>query len=174
MDLTKVFPFNRLYQGDSWKIETFLTDYDPAIYTLTYTFSKLGVTSFTISSTPGNGLFNFYVSHTVTTNYTPGLYYVTAKVIDSTGDIFTLGQAEIQVMADPATVTDPRSPNRKALDDVEAALAAGAGSDLTEYTIGGTTVKKDRKGLLELRAFYLRRVRNEEGRPAIYYNLNYL
>ena len=48
-------------------------------------------------------------------------------------------------------------------DECEEAIRAGAGSDIVEYTIGGRTVKKNRQGLLEMRSYFLKLVKKEEG-----------
>lgn len=171
MDITKLFPVTQFYQGDDLSFNISLPDYDPSNYSITYLFRKLNTEPFTITSTPAvNGSFLMEVAATITADYTPGLYYVSAYFIETaTGKKTTAGQTEIQIKADISQLTnyDPRSSNKVALDAVEAALASGAGSDVIEYTIGGTTVKKDRKGLLALRAFYLQRVKAEDGKPAI-------
>ena len=177
MDINSLFKYKTFFQGDDWDFIITLPEFDATVYTLTYVFAKANVPSFSITSLPDNGsTFTFSVSNAVTSTYTPGLYYVSAILTDQAGKKQTAGQSEIQIKADisKAVNGDPRSQNKIALDEVEAALAAGAGSDVIEYTIGGRTVKKNRQGLLELRTFYLMRVRKEDGIPAIqniYYNL---
>ena len=170
MDIQSLFKYSFFYQGDSWDFFITLPDYDSSVYTLNYVFAKVNTPSFVVSSTVSTGTqFNFSVDSTVTSTYTPGLYYVSAYLTDGTGKKTTLGQSEILIKADISLAAngDPRTPNKIAFDDVEAALASGAGSDVIEYTVGGTTVKKNRQGLMDLRAFYLKRVRQEEGRLAI-------
>jgi hypothetical protein len=170
MDINDIIPARGWYQGDTISFPVILTDYDPTLWTLTYVLLGQGLPKTTFSSTPGaDGTFLMAVAKTVTALWTPGTYYLTAYVTKvSDGTRVTLGQVEGTIWADLSVLAgDPRSDNRKAFDDVEAALAAGAGSDVTEYTIAGTSMKKDRAGLLALRAFYLVRVRAEQGKPAI-------
>jgi hypothetical protein len=177
MDITKLFPNKIFYQGDSWEFSLNLSGYDSTLYTCSYVFKKAGSDTFSFSSTAGSdGSFAFSVASSVTATYAPGLYYVVAYLTElATSKKFTAGNTEILIKPDLLTFTgDPRSINRIALDDVEAALASGAGSDVSEYTIGSRTVKKNRAGLLELRNFYLLRVRAEMGISnlgQIFYNL---
>jgi hypothetical protein len=147
-----------------------LLGYDSTLWTCTYIFRILGSPSFSVASTPaGDGSFTVASPAATTATRLPGRYTVTALLTDGSGNKYTAGQAEIEIKPDVSILanSDPRSANRKALDDVEAALAAGAGSDVTEYTVAGTVIKKDRAGLLKLRSFYLLRVRAESGKPAI-------
>ena len=176
MQLSKVFPIASLIQGDFWNFIVSLYNYDSSLYTLTYTFKKLGADTITINATSINGSFTFSVASATTAAYIPGLYYVVASIVETaTGNKTTLGQTEIQIKPDMSTFNgDPRTPYKIALDDVEAALASGASSDVQEYTIGGRSVKKNRAGLIDLRNFYLARVRAEDGKSTIgniYYNL---
>lgn len=169
MLLNDVFPKKMFYQGDTFSVNVSLLDYNSGDWTLKYIFKKNGIEPITVDSVSNSdGTFTISIDSTVTASFASGLYYVTAKVIKG-AEVYTLGQTEIQVRADISQVSnyDPRSQNRIALDAIEQALVDGAGSDLVEYTIGGETYKKDRKGLLELRAFYLKRVRQEEGKSAI-------
>jgi hypothetical protein len=178
VDITKLFPVTQFYQGDDFSFNIYLPDYDSSLYSITYVFRKLNVDAFSITSTASlDGSFLMEVNATTTSDYIPGLYYVSAFLTETaTGKKTTVGQTEIQIKADISQLTnyDPRSQNKIALEAVEAALASGAGSDVIEYTIGGTIVKKDRKGLLALRAFYLTRVRAEAGKRAIGYIYNNL
>lgn len=169
MDIRALFPFQVLVQGDSWEIPVRLTDYDSSVWTLSYVFRLAGKPATTLASTPGDdGAFVISATTEQTAAITPGLYSVAAILTSGTKRI-TAGATGIEVMPDLTSedLADPRSLARRALDDVEAALAAGAGSDLVEYTVAGTVVKKDRAGLLALRAHYLQRVRTENGRPAL-------
>lgn len=164
----------QLYQGDDWAFTVYLPDYDSSVYTLKFSFASKGIIPFTIQSQAGQGsTFTFSVSATETTSYIPGNYLVTASLLDGTKKT-TLGQNEVSILPDLTLVEngDPRHPYRIALDDCEIALASGAGSDVQEYTINGTTVKKNRAGLLALRAFYLSRVRQVTGVAAIR-NINF-
>ena len=165
--INSIFSFPVLYVGDDLAFSINLYDYSPSIYTLNYTFAMRGETPFTITSTAGT--FDFTVANAVTALWTAGIYTVTAFLLDGTGKKTTLAQSEVTVRPDLSQVAtgDPRSANRIALDDVEAALAAGAGSDVSEYTVAGTTVKKNRAGLMTLRAYFLKRVRAEQGINAI-------
>ena len=137
-------------------------------YTLYYVWARQGVTAFIWQSTPVVGDlqgFSFYIPAATTAAYVPGNYYITAYLISNTdGTKHTIGQREGFVKPNPMFVADPRSPNRKALDKVEQALAEGAGSDVIEYVVGGKTIKKSRPQMLQLRAYYLNRVKAEEGR----------
>lgn len=176
MQLSKLFPITSLIQGDFWNFQVSLYNYDANLYTLTYTFKKMGSDTISMIAVNESGSFAFSVASATTSTYAPGLYYVVASIVEiATGNKTTLGQTELQIKPDLSTFNgDPRSAYRIALDDVEAALAAGAGSDVQEYTVGGRTVKKNRLGLLELRNFYLQRVRVEAGKSTIgtiYYSL---
>lgn len=171
MDINKVFPKNTFFQGDTWKFNVSLLDYNATSWTLTYSFKKTDVDPFTITATMDtDGSFLFNVASTLTADYIPGMYYVVAKITNVlTSEVYTVGRTEVQIKPDISLATncDPRSTNKIALEAVEAALAAGAGSDVIEYTVGGTIVKKNRDGLLKLRAYYLAKVRQEDGKPAI-------
>lgn len=176
MDINAVFPQKTWIQGDTISFRVVLTDYNSTLWTLTYTLLRLGHAAITFMSTPsGDGAFLMSVLASDTAKYAPGTYTLSAHLSNVAGERITLGKVEGTIWADHSTLLgDPRSANRKAFDEVEAALAAGAGSDVTEYNIAGTQVKKDRAGLLALRAFYLVRVRAEQGKPAlgnILYNL---
>ena len=169
MDQNKVFTVWSLGQGDTWDFYIYLDHYDPAVWTAKYIFQKACQENIEITSTPGEGQsFLFHVPAATTLAYPPGTYTVVAQISNGT-DRYTLGTAEIIITPDPATMSggDPRSFYRRALDDCEKALAEGACSDVTEYTIAGTTVKKDRAGLLKLRSWYASNVRAEQGKPAI-------
>jgi hypothetical protein len=169
MIVQDLFKNNMLYQNDDWDFSVFLPDYDCATWTLQYAFAKKDMEPFTIQSQAGTGSYFRFVVAAANTNKTPGLYVVTCSILDQTGKKTTLGQSQVTIRADLSLAEngDPRSPNRIAFDDVETALASGAGSDVQEYTVGGTVVKKNRAGLLALRAFYLGQVRQEAGVPAI-------
>lgn len=170
MIISNIFPNKTFYQGDTWAFSVFLQNYDASLYTLNYQFAKINIIPFTISSTinPGND-FVFNVSSTLTADYAPGIYTVSAKLTDSSNNKTTIGVTELEIKPDLSVIEngDPRSMNRKALDDIEDALALGAGSDVQEYTIAGSTYKKNRDGLLKLRAYYLVKVRKEMGISAI-------
>lgn len=165
-----VFPFKSFYQGDTFDLNLNIQGYYSSEWTLTYTFRKAGQAAFQMVSTPvEDGLFSILVLPAVTSAYTPGLYIVTASLTDADSNKFTIDQQEIIIRPDVSldSNSDPRTVARIALDDVNACLAAGAGSDMQEYTVGGTTIKKNREGLLALRAHYLKLVRAENGIPAI-------
>lgn len=175
MQINNLFPCREFYQGDTFSFNLRLTDYDPNVWTVTYYFAK-AESSFNFASTAtSDGSFLMEVQATTTATYAPGLYYVSAVLTDTNGNKFTAGQTEILIKPDVTKFSDPRSANRIALDAVTAALASAApGAGIIEYTVGGTTMKKDYKSLLALRSFYLKLVRQEDKKPAIshiYYNL---
>ena len=169
MDINAVFPEKAWFQGDTISFRVVLTDYNSALWTLTYVLLRSGQAAFSFASVPAaDGAFQMTVLAAVTAAYTPGTYTLTARLTDATGTRITLGKTEATIWADLSLlVGDPRTTNRKALDDIEVALAFGAGSDVIEYNIAGTQVKKDRAGLLRLRAHYLLRVRAEQGRAGL-------
>ena len=169
MDINAVFPERAWFQGDTISFRIVLTEYDPSVWTITYTLLAMGQDPISFSSVPSDdGAHLMEVDATTTAGWAPGTYYLAATASNALGMRHTLGRVEGTIRPDLSTLTtDPRTPNKIALDDVEAALAAGAGSDVVEYTIAGTAVKKDRMQLLELRAFYLHRVRAEQGKSAI-------
>jgi hypothetical protein len=156
-----------LFQGDDWIFTVQLLDYPASNYTLTYQWSRQGVSTFSVVSTPDNltDIYQFSVPAATTATYTPGTYYVQAFLTDvDAGTKQTLGIQEGIVRANVANIADPRSAWRIAFDAIEAALQAGAGSDVVEYTVGGKTVRKSRLEALKFRAFCLQRVKVEEGR----------
>lgn len=163
---------SNLYQGDDWVFDVTMQDPD-ADYTgctLTYTLKTGTNAPITIASTGlTNNIFSFSVPAVTTATFPAGKYYVSASLVNALGQKTTLDTTEISIRANLAALgtTDPRSLYQQALDDIEACLAQGAGSDVQEYTIGGSTTRLDRKGLLELRAFFLQRVRLENGQDAI-------
>jgi len=171
---------NNVYQaGDDWlfyiNVDSF--SLDTTGYTLSYVFKKQGLAPIIItSSSVAGNIFTFSIPAATTTAYKAGLYTISAFLTSPLGIKTTLGYSEALIKADLTAegVNDPRSPNKKALHDIEKCLADGAGSDVQEYTIGSTTMRLDRKGLLDLRAFYMQRVRMEDGKPSIgsvYFNL---
>ena len=167
-----LFKQNIFQISDDWNWSIYIENLnlDTTGYTLTYVFKKQGINPIiVVSSSVSGNVFTFSVSNAITSLYKPGTYITTAFLTDNNGIKTTLGYSEAIFKADLSAegVNDPRSHNRKALADVEKCLAEGAGSDVSDYTIGGSTVKLDRKGLLELRAFYLHRVRLEDGKPAV-------
>lgn len=167
--IEKVFKLPRLYNGDDWSFHVHLGEISASQYTLSYVFKKNEVLPFTITATNDNGSFLFTVPNATTSTYVPGRYVISAYVIDSNNFKTTIGQSEIYIQPNLATenTQDPRSRNRRALSEVEEALAACAGSDIVEYSIDGTTYKMDRRKLLDLRAFYMQRVRIEDGKSGI-------
>ena len=152
------------YQGDDWIFEVDLLNHSAGEYTLTYQWANLKGGPFSMDSSADGDSFSFNVPAATTAGYLPGKYRVQAVLTNlSTGTRHTLGIQEGQVLPSLLTVADPRSPNRKALDVVEAALTAGAGSDIIEYEVGGKKIKKSRPQMLQLRAYYLQRCRVEDG-----------
>jgi len=163
------------YQGDDWIFDCILSDYPATNYSLVFEFAKKDCSPFSITATPSADFHHFNIPAVTTNSYKPGKYYVSAVVIAlDTNARKTIGQKEALIKANLANVSDPRTPNRKALDECEEAIRAGAGSDIVEYTIGGRTVKKNRQGLLEMRSYFLKLVKKEEGIGGIqsmYFNL---
>jgi hypothetical protein len=175
MNIRELFGFDTLYQSDDWVFNIRLFDYDSSVNTLTYTFKIAGAAPFSLVSGPsGDGTFAFYIPAATTDTYLPGLYYVSAVLNGPNGPsgeviTTTLGQTQTQIKANLTLegTNDPRTSNRIALDQIEAALLASAGSNVVEYSTGGTTIKKDRDWLLKQRAFYLHRVQMENGKPGL-------
>jgi hypothetical protein len=175
MNIKELFRIDVLYQSDDWAFNVRLFDFDSSVNTLTYVFKIAGTAPFSLVSTPnGDGTFAFNVPAATTTTYLPGMYYVSAVLYGPNGPngemiTATLGQTEILIKANLSLegTNDPRSNNKIALDQIEAALLASAGSNVVEYSTGGTTVKKDREWLLKQRAYYLHRVQMENGKPGI-------
>jgi hypothetical protein len=167
--IEKVFALPELTQGDDCVFSIRLGELSAADYTLSYVFKRNGLASFTITSTNNTGEFLFSVICAVTSTYTPGNYYVAAYLIDGTGLKTTIGQSELCIKPNLASdgLLDPRSHYKQMFDDVEEALMAGAGSDVVEYSIAGTTMRMNRESLLKLRAFTLQRVKMEMGISAI-------
>ena len=165
-----------LTQGDDWIFTVKDLHQPPGSFDLTYQWARAGVTSFSLTATSDDaGDYSFNVPAATTTAYTPGAYRVAAILTDTaTGTRHTLGIQEGLLLPNLATVADPRSPNRIALDAVEAALAGAApGAHICEYQVGGKIFKRKIEELVRMRAYYLQRTRIEDGKymSHIYYNL---
>lgn len=177
LDSNSVWKANVLWQSDTWVWQVVLPAYDSEKYTLNYAFKRDGLPPFVITSVPNPLYFDFSVPSSTTTTYAPGLYNVVAYLMEiATGNRTTLGNSQITIKPDLMLggSADPRTHNQIMLDTVNDALDKSAGSDVIEYTVAGTTVKKSRKELLDLRAHYMKLVRREQGKPAvsaIYYSL---
>ena len=161
-----------LVQGDDW---IFYIDQDrqpPGTCTLTFQWARAGVTGFSLVSTPNDaGGYSFNAPAATTAGYAPGKYRVQAFVTNlTTGTKHTLGIQEGQIYPSLATVGDPRSPYRQALDAVEFALAnAAPGAHIIEYVVGGKTFKRKIDELMKVRAYYLQRCRVEDGKAVSHF-----
>lgn len=121
--------------GDSWSWSENLPDYPAPTWLLTYFFTN-AAGQFSIAAT-GNG-----AEHTVAQNATatatraPGRYAWYSRVT-SGSDAYTLSQGAVDILPALGTVIDPRGPYRRALDSLEAQIAAGVSWDAASVSIGG-------------------------------------
>ena len=154
-----------LVQGDDWIWTVDLLNKPATEYTLTFEWAEAGVSAFSVVSTAEGDSYSFNVPAATTATYTPGMYRVQAYLTNTeTGTKHTLGIQEGQIYPNLASIGDPRSANRKALDAVEAALAAAApGAHIIEYVVGGKTFKRKIEDLMNVRAYYAQRCRVEDG-----------
>ena len=95
-----------------------------------------GSTSIAIDST---GVALLTLASTLTGTWLPGRYDWVALAIDSTGSRTTLAQGSTVIEPDPtgAVVADPRSYNRRMLDQIRAVRQGKALDDVSMYKIGG-------------------------------------
>ena len=170
MDVNTVIPFSEIIAGDTFRCNIDLTasGYTATQYTLKYVFKKVGVNPMIVTSAANpDGSFLMLVSSSTTGTYTAGNYSVVATMTNnSTSERYTVAQTEIQIIPDYSTsitTFDPRSPNQIILDEIDTALTSALSDTITEYTIGGRTVRKNKTELLKLRQYYAAKVRTENG-----------
>jgi hypothetical protein len=157
----------RLIAGDSLVFRTSVPDYPPSAgYSLTYRLVRRDAAGSAITFTAGvdGDEYSVNVPPATTAPWTPGRY-TWASYASKTGERFTVGQGELVIEADPATIGAPydnRSHARKVLDAIEAVLENRATTDQQAVSIAGRQVTRmPISELLRLRSVYAAEVQSE-------------
>lgn len=158
----------RLIAGDSLVFTTSVPDYPPtAGYTLTYRLVRRDAAGAPISFAAGvsGDVYSVAVTPATTAAWTPGRY-TWASYASKAGERYTVGQGELVIEADPATVAAPydnRSHARKVLDAIEAVLEQRATTDQMQMSIAGRSLTRMQVAdLLVLRDRYRAEVGSED------------
>jgi hypothetical protein len=158
----------RLIAGDSLVFTTSVPDYPPSAgYQLDYRLVRRDAAGAAISFTAGTSgdVYSVAVTPATTAAWTPGRY-TWASYASKAGERYTVGQGELVIEADPATITAPydnRSHARKVLDAIEAVLENRATTDQQQVSIAGRSlVRMPVAELLKLRSVYAAEVRSED------------
>lgn len=104
----------------------------------------------------------------VTTQWAAGMYAVSVRITDNSGNISEIYRGNIQILADITSVpagTDTRSQNRRTYDAICAVIENRASMDQESYRINNRELKRmPISDLLKLRARYASLVAQENGR----------
>lgn len=153
----------KLIAGDTWSWTRPGADRPASAgWTLTYYLTLPGDSTVkNLEATPAGDDFQVDVDAASSAAWAPGLWAWSARLSNGT-ETHTVDHGQIRVLADPANVAASLTHARKCLTVVEAALEKCMGDAVVEYTIDGTTFKKNRTELLNLRTFYREEVRQEQ------------
>lgn len=126
-----------------------------------------GPQSIDLTATANGTLHTFAAAATTTAAWQPGEYWYTLRASNA-GDIVEVHSGTITIKPDFASIADGydgRTPNRVALDSIEAVLAKRATQDQQRYSINNRELWRTAiPDLIKLRTYYRALVRNEEGR----------
>jgi enamine deaminase RidA (YjgF/YER057c/UK114 family) len=151
--------------GDSLSWTKYLADYIPSDgWSLTYSFRGNGSTLNITSTTSGTSHL-LALTTTQTGKLIPGKYSVSGYAVSGSQRV-TIFSGQIEVTANLQTASasfDPRSQNRRTLDNINAVLEGRASSTVLDSTVEGTNLRRiPHADLLQLQAIYQVKVRNEE------------
>lgn len=170
---TRVTEPTQITQGERVAWTKTLDDYSAALYTLSYRFRGGDGPGFNVTATASGTDFAAVIAADVSIKAKPGVHKWQAWLTlnsDST-KTFIVGEGQTTVKrgfaSDTSAAIDLRSPAKKALDSIDAAMEAFATSDVLEYEIttpaGSRRVKRSaRADLLNLRKYYAGVVARED------------
>jgi hypothetical protein len=169
-----------LIAGDTLTWQRNFTDYSPALgWTLAYVLNSPTVR---IVVNPGDitflgNVFLVTIPSAETKTWAPGAYQWLAVVqLAAAGSVpaqrFTvaLGRVIVEIdLLDATAPQDTRSPNEKALDNINLMLAGTGGNGVQEYTIAGRMLRRySLTELTQLRSLYSSLVRQERANRGEY------
>lgn len=135
-----------LIQGDTLKYLDSVADYPAtAGYTLTTRLVRRDAagTPISFTATASGANYQTNVPAATTATWAPG-FYTWAKYVTLGADRYTVDAGELEIRADPATVTAPfdtRSHAVKTLEAIEAVIAGRATSAQAQWSIAGRQVQ---------------------------------
>jgi hypothetical protein len=159
---------NEIIAGDllQFKITNLVTDYDPSLYTLTYTARISGQQDeIQFSATNDSSSYLISVSGSTTGSWSPGQYNWQQEIIrNSDSARITLKRGEFKVIADlDNNAVDNRSHSQIMVDKIESLLQGKADSDVSTYSVAGRSLTKlSFQELLDARNFYKSEVIKEK------------
>jgi len=149
-----------------FKVTNLVTDYDPTLYTLTYTARISGQQDEIQFSATGNASsYLVSVTGTVTGSWSPGEYNWQQEIIrNSDSARIILKRGDFKIIADlDNTAVDNRSHSKVMVDKIESLLQGKADSDVSTYSIAGRSLTKlTFQELLDARNFYKSEVMREK------------
>jgi hypothetical protein len=164
----------QIVAGDSIAWTRFLPNFPASLgWRLAYILVSQGKSPITIVAHPVEDAHQVSMAPDGTKGWASGTYRWTA-MISREGERKTLDSGSIEILPDPATLTeafDPRSFAERCLAAVEAALEGRLGDPLLEWEIAGRKVKDyPLDQLKELRRQFREEVRMERtGSPFVYF-----
>ena len=159
---------NEIIAGDllQFKITNLVTDYDPSLYTLTYTARISGQQDeIQFSATNDSSSYLISVPGSTTSSWSPGEYNWQQEIIrNSDSARITLKRGEFKVIADlDNNAVDNRSHSKIMVDKIESLLQGKADSDVSTYSVAGRSLTKlSFQELLDARNFYKSEVIKEK------------
>jgi len=159
---------NEIIAGDllQFKITNLVTDYDPSLYTLTYTARISGQQDeIQFSATNDSSSYLISVPGSTTSSWSPGEYNWQQEIIrNSDSARITLKRGEFKVIADlDNNAVDNRSHSQIMVNKIESLLQGKADSDVSTYSVAGRSLTKlSFQELLDARNFYKSEVIKEK------------
>lgn len=159
---------NEIIAGDllQFKITNLVTDYDPSLYTLTYTARISGQQDeIQFSATNDSSSYLISVPGSTTGSWSPGQYNWQQEIIrNSDSARITLKRGEFKVIVDlDNNAVDNRSHSQIMVDKIESLLQGKADSDVSTYSVAGRSLTKlSFQELLDARNFYKSEVIKEK------------
>jgi len=146
----------------AWRNSSYVTDYDPALYTLAYNLRLEGTPAreFVVTATEDSSEYLFEVSVAESAALQLGLWYWDLYVTQiSDSKRITLDQGQIKVVANKAEASDdPRTLPRKMISEIERAMLSRATNnqlDTLAYSLGvETSATRDSEKLMNWRDYW--------------------
>lgn len=153
---------SELRVGDTLKFKKYLSDYDPAVDTLSYTLSSADKIYQITCTDNGDGYFLANVLPAVTKTWTADTYSYQAYITNGS-DRFTVGNGSIKLLPDLTRgAVDTRSHVKKTLDALESTIQGRATNDQLSYSINGRSISKiPLTELIQLHSHYTALYRQE-------------
>jgi len=149
-----------------WKRTDLGGDYDPALYTLSYSLRRYGSgDEVTVTATASGTEYLVAVASTTTDDHYAGWYEWQAYITrDSDSERFTVDTGRVELVTNrDANPDDPRNHNRRMLDLLTTAIEALAAKTHRSYSIGDRSMTyTDLPELREQRDLYASRVDGDE------------